>query len=108
MKVFLLFFLLCFDFSIDNNGEIDFEEFVAVMSRKVNASYTSDQVINAFKVFEGNSPNGYVGSETIVNALTTYGSEKISEEQARELVGQMEADGIGLINYADYVNLMMN
>ena len=55
----------------DNNGEIDFDgtsaflsrtvfelhttplifqEFVAVMSRKVNASYTPDQVKNAFKV----------------------------------------------------------
>ncbi|CAN0299933.1 unnamed protein product, partial [Scytosiphon promiscuus] len=34
----------------DNNGEIDFEEFVAVMSRKVNASYTADQVKSAFKV----------------------------------------------------------
>ena len=28
----------------DNNGEIDFEEFVAVMSRKVNANYTSAEV----------------------------------------------------------------
>ncbi len=34
----------------DNNGEIDFEEFVAVMSRKVNANYTADQVKSAFKV----------------------------------------------------------
>ncbi len=48
----------------DNNGEIDFDgsniifllnlicyvEFVAVMSKKVNASYSADQVKNAFKV----------------------------------------------------------
>lgn len=35
----------------NNDGEIQFEEFVAVMSRKVNASYTPDQVKAAFKVF---------------------------------------------------------
>lgn len=28
----------------DGNNEIDFEEFVAVMSRKVNANYSSEQV----------------------------------------------------------------
>ncbi|CAN0522525.1 unnamed protein product, partial [Scytosiphon promiscuus] len=33
----------------DNNGEIDFEEFVAVMSRRVNASYTAEQVKRACK-----------------------------------------------------------
>ncbi len=34
----------------DSNGEIDFEEFVAVMSRKVNATYTPVDVKSAFKV----------------------------------------------------------
>ena len=28
----------------DGNNEIDFDEFVAVMSRKVNANYSADQV----------------------------------------------------------------
>ncbi len=38
------------EIDIDNNGEIDFEEFVAVMSRKVNATYTPEEVKNSFKV----------------------------------------------------------
>ena len=33
----------------DGNGDIDFEEFVLVMSRKVNATYTADQVKQSFK-----------------------------------------------------------
>ena len=44
----------------DNNGEIDFEEFVAVMSRKVNANYTSEEVKSAFKTFEMDGSSGYV------------------------------------------------
>lgn len=85
----------------DGNGDIDFEEFVAVMSRKVNATYTCDQVKIAFKVFEGNCPPGYVRREALVKALTTYGIDKLNEEQALDLVSQLDVDSHGFINYTD-------
>ncbi len=44
----------------NNDGEIQFEEFVAVMSRKVQATYTADEVKAAFKVFESGAPSGFV------------------------------------------------
>jgi calmodulin len=92
----------------DGNGDIDFEEFVAVMSRKVNATYTSDQVRRAFKVFEGACPPGFVRAEGLIKALSTYGKEKLTEEQAADLVSQLEVDANGLINYDDYVHMMMS
>jgi calmodulin len=92
----------------DGNGNIDFEEFVKVMSRKVNATYTSDQVRAAFKIFEGVCPSGYVRAESLIKALSTYGKDKLTEEQAADLVSQLEVDSNGLINYNDYVHMMMN
>ena len=91
----------------DGNGDIDFEEFVAVMSRKVSATYSADQVKSAFRVFESNTPKGYVRAETLIRALTTYGAEKLSLEQAHDLVSQLEMDSNGLINYQEYVGMMM-
>jgi calmodulin len=91
----------------DSNGEIDFEEFVAVMSRKVNATYTADEVKNAFKAFEGKSNPGFIKADKLLLALTTYGSDKISMEQAKELINQLEPDLSGDINYVEYVNMMM-
>lgn len=74
----------------DSNGEIDFNEFVAVMSRKVNATYTSEQVKSAFKAFEGNaSAPGYIKADKLLIALTTYGADKLSPEQAQELISQV-------------------
>jgi hypothetical protein len=32
----------------------------------------------------------------------------LTEEQAAELVGQLEVDASGLVNYNDYVNMMMS
>eukprot|EP00943_MAST-04B_sp_MAST-4B-sp1_P005421 g5421.t1 len=91
----------------DNNGEIDFEEFVAVMSRKVNANYTSAEVKSAFKAFEINGSSGYVTIDSLRKALMSYGTEKLSLQQANDLLSQLEQDNQGRVNYIDYVNMMM-
>ena len=89
----------------DGNGEIDFDEFVTVMSRKVNTSYTPAQVKAAFKVFEKEAPSGFVTMAALEQALTTYGSEKLSLSDAQELLSQIEPDENGLINYVEFVNM---
>ena len=91
----------------DNNGEIDFEEFVAVMSRKVNANYTSEEVKSAFKAFEMDGSSGYVTIDSLRKALMSYGTEKLSLQQANDLLSQLEQDSKGRVNYIDYVNMMM-
>lgn len=91
----------------DNSGEIDFEEFVAVMSRKVQADYTAAQVKAAFKVFEGTAPSGHIKQADLIRALTTYGSTRLTEEAAKELVSQLEPDASGLIAYDEFVSIMM-
>jgi Ca2+-binding EF-hand superfamily protein len=59
-------------FDIQIIGEIQFEEFVSVMSRKVQASYTADEVKSAFKVFEGGAPAGYIKVDALEKALRVY------------------------------------
>lgn len=92
----------------DNSGEIDFEEFVSVMSRKVNASYSAEQVKSAFKIFEGSAPAGHIRMGDLVHALTTYGGEKLTEDEARDLVSQLEPDVNGLFHYEEFVTVMMS
>ena len=53
------------------------------MSRKVNTSYTPAQVKGAFKVFERDCPSGFVSMAALEQALTTYGSEKLSLNDAQ-------------------------
>lgn len=82
--------LMIHEIDQDSNGEIDFDEFVAVMSRKVNATYTAEQVKTAFKAFEGNaSAPGFIKADKLLVALTTYGADKISPDQAQELISQV-------------------
>ena len=37
-----------------------------------------------------------------------YSTEKITAEQAQELLGQLEADVDGMFNYVEYVNMMLD
>lgn len=109
----------------NNDGEIQFEEFVAVMSRKVQANYTAEEVKAAFKVFEtSGSPAGCIKLETLQvrllvcstrsmvggfaqRALTEYGSDRITQDQVAELLQQIECDSNGYFNYQEYVSMML-
>ena len=91
----------------DGNGEIDFDEFVQVMSRKVNADYTSDQVKRAFRTFALGAPSGMVSLDAIKEALMNHCTEKLDKDQVEELVAQLETTADGLLNYEEYVEMMM-
>mmetsp|Transcript_8608 Transcript_8608/g.19800 ORF Transcript_8608/g.19800 Transcript_8608/m.19800 type:complete len:158 (+) Transcript_8608:47-520(+) len=93
----------------DGNGEIEFDEFVQVMSRKVQPTYTPEEVKAAFKVFEtpnSGLPAGHVKTSVLERALTTYGSEKLSVQEAQDLLSQVDPDNTGVVNYVEYVNMM--
>jgi hypothetical protein len=94
--------LMIHEIDQDSNGEIDFDEFVAVMSRKVNATYTSEQVKTAFRAFEGTgSAPGFIKADRLLLALTTYGADKISPEQAHELISQVSAIALDMMELDD-------
>ena len=77
------------------------------MSRKVQATYTSEEVKNAFKVFEGSAPPGMIRIDDLEKALKVYGADRLTEEQVSDLIAQIETNQQGMFNYNDYVNLMM-
>ena len=95
----------------DDNGSIDFDEFVSVMSRRVDATYSSTQVKDAFKLFTSTgsqAQSGHISTEALLRALTTYGTDKLTQEQAEDLIKQLEPDENGMINYEEYVDMMMS
>jgi calmodulin len=120
--MYLLF--SCLICSTDGSGEVEFEEFVAVMSKRVNVPYSAGQVKSAFQVFEGACPRGFVRADELIAALVTYGplgkagdgsldgaaassAVRLTAERAAELVSQLEPDSNGLIDYASFVDMMM-
>eukprot|EP00762_Andalucia_godoyi_P002767 ANDGO_04418.mRNA.1 Calmodulin len=94
---------------VDENGsgDIDFDEFVYVMSRKVQADYTPEQLRAAFRVFETpDCGNGFVSTDVLERALTTYGPDKLSLDEAAELLATVDHENTGRINYMELINMM--
>ena len=95
---------------IDSNGtgEISFEDFVRVMSKKVVPEYTAEQIVRAFQKFAPKDcPPHMITQDALVQVLSSY-EGKIPVAQAVELVSKIECDAkTKLINYHDYVNMMM-
>ena len=96
---------------IDHNGEVDFVEFVAFMTTTATTPYSQEEVLRAFKLFEDKEYPGFISKSNLIDLLCIY-SEKAENrcklEEAKDLVGQMETNSKGLIEYIPFVESMMN
>ncbi|RNF04944.1 calmodulin [Trypanosoma conorhini] len=91
----------------DSNNGINFEEFVALMSKRVQSDYTLEQLRSAFKLFETEDmPSGYVSTEVLEHALVSYGTEKLTHDEATRLLAAVDPEGTGRINYIDFVSMV--
>ena len=89
-------------------GEVYFKDFVRVMSKKVDATYTAKEVIEAFHKFaDKDAPYGCIRLRTFEKVLCSF-EGKMDIEEARDLTGKIEVDKHGYVNYIEYVSIMMS
>ena len=100
----------------DNSGEIDFEEFAEVMTRRVECGYSCDEIKKAFGLIglDAKRSKGYkkLHFDDIVQFLIANGADHhdcdFTEERVRYLVSLMESDQERFIDCNEYVEMMMN
>ncbi len=90
---------------IDGNGHIDFEEFVNLMNRRSKETDAEEEVINAFKVLDKDG-QGTISSTELRHIMTTMG-DKLTEDEVDEMIREADFDGNGIINYEEFVRMMM-
>ena len=90
---------------LNQDGKIDFDEFMILMTKSSPDTQTEEEVINAFRVFDKEG-NGLIASSELKHIMMTIG-DKMSEEEAAEMVNEADIDGDGMINYEEFVRMMM-
>ena len=90
---------------LNKDGKIDFEEFLSLMTRNSPETQTEDEVINAFRVFDKEG-NGLISSAELKHIMMTIG-DTMTEEEADEMVNEADIDEDGMINYEEFVRMMM-
>mmetsp|Transcript_129423 Transcript_129423/g.307073 ORF Transcript_129423/g.307073 Transcript_129423/m.307073 type:complete len:151 (-) Transcript_129423:166-618(-) len=84
---------------------IDFHTFLSLMSRKLKETDTEEELIEAFKVFDRDR-DGFISGKELRQSMTNLG-ERLTDTEVDEMIREADMDGDGLINYDEFVKMMM-
>ena len=90
----------------NQNGTIDFYEFLTLMAKKMKETDTEEELKEAFKVFDRDG-NGFISASELRHVMTNLG-EKLTDEEVDEMIREADVDGDGQINYEEFVRMMMS
>jgi calmodulin len=91
---------------VDNDGTIDFPEFLTMMARKMKDTDSEEEIREAFKVFDRDG-NGFISAAELRHVMTSIG-EKLTDEEVDEMIREADTDGDGTINYNEFVQLLVS
>lgn len=100
---------------INNNGKIEFNEFVKLMARQVHAAQADMELRDAFKTFDQDG-NGFISAGEVRSALAGFGTQglsstcspvpdrwylgqRLTEAEVEMMIREADIDGDGHIAY---------
>ncbi|KRX11001.1 hypothetical protein PPERSA_03059 [Pseudocohnilembus persalinus] len=89
----------------DGNMRIDFQEFLALMSRKMKDIDTKTELQESFKTFDSDG-NQFITALELKQVLQNQG-ENVTDEEVEEMIKEVDRDEDGMISYEEYVKMMM-
>ena len=88
----------------DGSGTVDFQEFLAMMARKMNGMDGEVELREAFRVFDKDG-NGFISSAELRHVMITLG-EKLTNEEVDEMIREADLNGDGEVDYEEFVKMM--
>ena len=92
------------EIDIDNSGKIQFEELLDLFIKKINEPDTEEDYIEAFKTFDRDN-SGLISAKNLVHVMASLG-ERITEDEAEEMIKEADADGDGTINFKEFCDII--
>ena len=85
----------------DNNGKIEFVEFLSMMDRRMKKSQMEDEVYKVFCPFD-QSQKGFISYSDISAAMTLLG-ERLTNHEINEMMIEADIDKDGKISFDDFM-----
>lgn len=86
---------------LDNSGTIDFEEFLVMVSQRVNYD---EELRNAFDLFDKDG-SGYISSAELKLAMNNF-DENLTDDEIEEMIREADIDGDGEISYEEFADML--
>jgi Ca2+-binding EF-hand superfamily protein len=90
---------------LDNNGKISFQEFLILLSQKMNQIKTINFIFETFKYFDKDN-DGFINIYDLSKIFLHLG-EKLTEQQLNEMLLTIDYDQDGYVNFQDFT-MMIN
>jgi len=88
-------------YDLDGSGTIDFDEYLMFMEDWMTND--EEQIREAFQVFDREG-KGYLTIDELKVALTKYGGEEFTDEEAEGFFRAIDADGDGCMTADEFIN----
>lgn len=90
---------------VDQNGTIEFDEFLMLMAHKIQRVDEQEDLLTAFRVFDKNG-DGYISASELKSVMESLG-EEMTDEQIHEMIREADTDGNGLIDYSEFMYVLL-
>lgn len=91
---------------IDGSGNINFQEFISLMARRMRDGDLEEELKLVFKLFDRDG-NGKIGHSELKSLMIGIG-EKISDDEIRDMILEADKDGDGFISYQEFKDIIEN
>merc|ERR1711931_34187 len=88
----------------DTNGSIDFNDFLKIMSQKMNERDPKDEILKAFKLFDDDQ-TGKISFKNL-KAIAKQLGENLTDEELQEMIDEADMDGDGEVNESEFLRMM--
>mmetsp|Transcript_44682 Transcript_44682/g.100869 ORF Transcript_44682/g.100869 Transcript_44682/m.100869 type:complete len:174 (+) Transcript_44682:193-714(+) len=90
----------------NNNGMVDFPEFLTLMAEITQARDPEAEILEAFKMFDANGDGLVDGAELRAIMKSVTKDENITEDEINELIFTSDSNGDGKIDYEEFKAMM--
>ncbi|CAD5216113.1 unnamed protein product [Bursaphelenchus xylophilus] len=96
------------EFDSDGSGEIEFEEFAAMVANFVVSAEDNDgleeELREAFRLYDKEG-NGYINVSDLREILRAL-DDNVSEEELDEMIAEIDTDGSGTVDFDEFMEMM--
>jgi len=92
------------DVDTDGSGQIEWEEFLKMMTSKLLNRDPMEEIKKAFKLFDDDN-TGKISFKNLKRVAKELG-EKITDEELQEMIDEADRDGDGEVNEDDFIRIM--
>ena len=92
------------DLDADGSGQIDFEEFLELMTARVSDKDTRENIRKIFNLFD-DEKTGFISIKNLRRVAKELG-ETIDDSELQEMVERADTDNDGLVSEEEFYNII--